>query len=59
MMSAEEAQAYKDLVEIATLQISISTMTTAILCPIAVILIDRWQKKRGINGKEETVLANT
>ena len=59
MMSAEEAQAYKDLVEIATLQISISTMTTAILCPIAVILIDRWQKKRGINGKDEAVPENT
>ncbi len=54
MMSAAEAQAYKDLVEIATLQVSISTMTTAILCPIAVILMDKWQQRRGISGKYES-----
>ncbi len=55
MMSAAEAQAYKDLVEIATLQVSISTLTTAILCPIAVIMMDRWQRTRGIDAKEEPV----
>ncbi|MDR1701603.1 MAG: 2-keto-3-deoxygluconate permease, partial [Sporomusaceae bacterium] len=38
MMSAAEAQAYKSIVEIATLQVSLSTLTTAILCPFAVIL---------------------
>ncbi|WP_339166598.1 2-keto-3-deoxygluconate permease [Brevibacillus sp. FSL L8-0520] len=54
MMSAADAQAYQNLVEIATAQISISTLTTAILCPIGVILVDTWQKKRGINGKLET-----
>ncbi len=53
MMTAAEAQAYKNLVEIATLQVSISTRTTAILCPIAVILVDKWQKSRGINAKDE------
>lgn len=53
MMSAAEAQAYKNLVEIATAQISLSTLTTAVLCPFAVILIDKWQRSRGIDGKLE------
>lgn len=53
MMSAAEAQAYKNLVEIATAQVSISTLTTAILCPIAVIMMDKWQRSRGIDAKEE------
>ncbi|MDN4524227.1 2-keto-3-deoxygluconate permease [Fictibacillus fluitans] len=53
MMSAAEAQSYQDIVNIATAQISIATLTTAILCPIAVILVDKWQKSRGIDGKLE------
>ncbi|WP_303856216.1 2-keto-3-deoxygluconate permease [Salinicola salarius] len=53
MMSAAEAQSYHDLVNIATSQISIATLTTAILGPIAVMLVDRWQKKRGIDGTRE------
>ena len=52
-MSAAEAQSYHDLVNIATSQISIATLTTAILGPIAVMLVDRWQKKRGIDGTRE------
>ena len=55
MMTAADAEAYKSLVEIATAQISISTLTTAILCPVAVILMDKWQKSRGIYAKEEPV----
>ena len=54
MMSPEEAQAYKNLVEIATAQVSLSTLSTAMMCPIAVILVDKWQQKRGINGKDES-----
>jgi 2-keto-3-deoxygluconate permease len=54
MMSAAEAQAYKDIASIAALQISISTLSTAIMCPFAVILIDKWQRSRGIDGKLET-----
>jgi 2-keto-3-deoxygluconate permease len=54
MMSAEEALAYKEIASIAALQISISTLSTAIMCPIAVILIDKWQRRRGIDGKLET-----
>lgn len=53
MMSAAEAQAYQALVPIATLQISISTISTAIMGPIAVILADRWQRSRGIDGRLE------
>ncbi|OHV07844.1 2-keto-3-deoxygluconate permease [Kushneria phosphatilytica] len=54
MMSAAEAQQYHDLVAIATSQISISTLTTAILGPAAVILVDRWQRRRGIDGTIES-----
>ena len=43
---------------IATAQISISAITTAILCPIAVILIDRYQSKR-IYGTKEYVTQST
>lgn len=53
MMTAAEAQSYQDLVNVATSQISIATLTTAILGPIAVMLVDRWQKKRGIDGTLE------
>ena len=53
MMSPAEAQAYKNLVEIATLQFSLSTLTTAILCPFAVIMMDKWQKSRGIDAKAD------
>ena len=55
MMSAAEAQAYKDIASIAALQVSISTLSTAIMCPIAVILIDKWQRSRGIDGKLESI----
>ncbi|ARS53074.1 2-keto-3-deoxygluconate permease [Kushneria konosiri] len=53
MMSAAEAQSYQDLVNIATSQISIATLTTAILGPAAVIIIDRWQRRHGIDGTLE------
>lgn len=53
MMSAAEAQSYQDLVNVATSQISIATLTTAILGPAAVILIDRWQRRRGVDGTLE------
>lgn len=53
-MSAAEAKAFQDIAGIATLQISISTLSTAIMCPLAVILIDKWQRRRGIDGKAES-----
>ncbi|NEU30126.1 2-keto-3-deoxygluconate permease [bacterium LRH843] len=53
MMSEADAQAYADLVNIATAQISLATLTTAILCPVAVILMDKYQKSKGIDGKAE------
>lgn len=53
MMTPQEAQAYHDIVNIATAQVSISTLTTAILCPIAVILMDKYQRSKGIDAKLE------
>ncbi|MFC5713133.1 2-keto-3-deoxygluconate permease [Thalassorhabdus alkalitolerans] len=54
-MSQSQAAAYQDIVPLATAQISISVLVTAILCPIAVIIVDRYQRKRGIIGTEEDV----
>jgi len=47
---AEQYEAIKDT---AMAQVSISTMTTAVLCPVAVILFDRFQRWRGIDGTVE------
>ncbi|WP_347550043.1 2-keto-3-deoxygluconate permease [Pseudalkalibacillus hwajinpoensis] len=54
MMSASEAASFEAIAAVATAQISIATLTTAILCPIAVILVDRYQRSKGIDGKLET-----
>ncbi|MFM2090114.1 MAG: hypothetical protein RLZZ127_603 [Planctomycetota bacterium] len=51
--SADAAQ-YQALVGTATAQISIAVITTALLCPIAVVLVDRWQRARGIEGAQES-----
>ncbi len=47
------AAAYRDIVGIATAQISIAVIFTALLCPVAVMLADRWQRARGIDGTAE------
>ena len=47
------AAAYRDIVGVATAQISIAVILTALLCPVAVTLADRWQRSRGIIGTEE------
>jgi 2-keto-3-deoxygluconate permease len=47
------AAAYRDIVGIATAQISIAVILTALLCPVAVTLADRWQRSRGIIGTDE------
>lgn len=44
---------YESIQSTAVAQISISTMTTALLCPLAVILWDRWQRSRGIVGQSD------
>ncbi len=44
---------FQALGEPATAQISISTLTTAVLCPLAVIAWVRFQQKRGIDGRVE------
>ena len=49
------AAAYQGIVGIATGQISIAVILTALLCPIAVTLADRWQRARGIVGTEEEI----
>ncbi|MED4206533.1 2-keto-3-deoxygluconate permease [Neobacillus mesonae] len=53
LMTQAEADVYQGLVAVASAQISISTITTALLVPIAVILADKYQRKRGIDGKQE------
>lgn len=53
MMTQADAAAFQNIANIATAQISIATLTTAILCPVAVIMVDRYQRKKGINGKRE------
>lgn len=57
-ISASQAAAYQNLVNIATAQISISVLVTALLCPVAVIMIDRYQRKKGIIGTEENSTAS-
>lgn len=52
-MSAEEAQSYQEIANLATIQISIATITTSILCPLAVILWDKYQRSKGIDGRLE------
>lgn len=52
-MSASQVQAYQDLVPLATAQISLAVIVTALLCPVAVIIVDRWQRKQGIDGRLE------
>ncbi|MEI6861168.1 MAG: 2-keto-3-deoxygluconate permease [Verrucomicrobiota bacterium] len=47
------AAAYQEIVAAATAQISIAVITTALLCPLAVMLLDRWQRARGIDGRIE------
>ncbi|MEB8127451.1 2-keto-3-deoxygluconate permease [Staphylococcus succinus] len=52
-LSHSEFQMIEKVAPIATAQISVSSITTAILCPIGVILIDKYQKNKGIVGTEE------
>ncbi|MFP3888244.1 2-keto-3-deoxygluconate permease, partial [Priestia filamentosa] len=53
LMTATEAQTYQSIASVATAQISIASISTAVLVPIAVILADKYQRKRGIDGKVE------
>jgi len=47
------AAAYRELVAPATAQISIAVILTALLCPLAVTLADRWQRTRGVEARVE------
>ncbi|HZH60094.1 MAG TPA: 2-keto-3-deoxygluconate permease [Metabacillus sp.] len=53
LMTAADAQVYQNIASVATAQISIASISTALLVPIAVILADKYQKKKGIDGKKE------
>ncbi|MCY8234456.1 2-keto-3-deoxygluconate permease [Priestia endophytica] len=58
LMTAAEAQTYQSTASVATAQISIASISTAVLVPIAVILADKYQRKRGIDGKVENHSTN-
>lgn len=47
------AAAFQNIVGTATAQISSAVITTALLCPLAVMLANRWQRVRGIDGRTE------
>lgn len=53
LMSLEEAQSFQQIANLATIQISISTITSSILCPIGVIFWDKYQRSKGIDGRLE------
>jgi 2-keto-3-deoxygluconate permease len=52
-MTAAEFEAIQNIVPIATAQISVSTITTSLLCPLGVILMDKYQRRKGIDGTKE------
>lgn len=53
LMTTSDAQVYQNLAGIATAQVSIASISTALLVPVAVILADKYQKRKGIDGKIE------
>lgn len=50
LKTIDQAEQWQQLVPLATAQVSISTLTTAILCPLAVILWFKYQKSKGIDS---------
>jgi len=52
-LTQSEYAMIEKIAPVATAQISISAITTAILCPIAVIMVDKYQKNKGIYGRKE------
>lgn len=52
-LTQSEYAMIEKIAPVATAQISISAITTAILCPIAVIMVDKHQKNKGIYGRKE------
>jgi 2-keto-3-deoxygluconate permease len=47
------ADSYTRIKDTAVAQISIAVITTALLCPVLVAVVDRWQRRRGIDGTQE------
>lgn len=58
-ITMEQAQQFEALANLAAAQISIAVLTTAVLCPIAVILWDKYQRSKGIDAKMEDVEINS
>jgi 2-keto-3-deoxygluconate permease len=54
LMPLAEAERYRAIEKIATAQISIATLTTALLCPLLVMLWNNRQRKQAIDGTLET-----
>lgn len=50
-MDPEMARTYNNMVSIASAQISVSTITTAILCPMAVVFWHKFKLRKGINTR--------
>lgn len=57
-MTTAEFALMEGIVPMATAQISISTITTSLLCPLGVIIVDKYQRKRGIIGTENEIEKN-
>lgn len=57
-MTSAEFALLEGIVPMATAQISISTITTSLLCPLGVIIVDKYQRKRGIIGTEDEIEKN-
>ncbi len=52
-MDPAVANKYSAIQGVATAQISIAVVTTAILCPVFVMIWNGWQQRRGVDAREE------
>ena len=53
MMPAAEAEQFRQIVQIATAQVSVATLTTAVLCPLLTVWWHRRQLAHGIDSRQE------
>ncbi|WP_399628553.1 2-keto-3-deoxygluconate permease [Sporosarcina sp. SG10008] len=56
LMSTADALVYQNLATVATAQISIAAISTSLLVPVAVILADKYQRRKGIDGRVESAV---
>ncbi|WP_186669151.1 2-keto-3-deoxygluconate permease [Sporosarcina sp. BP05] len=57
LMSTADALVYQNLATVATAQISIAAISTSLLVPVAVILADKYQRRKGIDGRVELAVS--